>query len=96
MIYKSLFVDRSTGIYNAGTGIKTTMRQQIEGMIEVFSNGNKKSKIIECPEKRDCDDFVMDIQNIKDELGYVPEYDYITYLKDYKKEMELERFNKNK
>lgn len=94
MIYKSLFVSINTGIYNAGTGVKTTMRQQIEGIIKVFSPKNRPSKIIECPEKRDCDDFVMDITNIKEELGYEPKYNYISYLEDYKKEMELNRFVK--
>lgn len=94
MIFKSLFVDRDTGTYNAGTGVKTSMREQIEGMIKVFSPKDKPSKIIECPEKKDCDDFVMDIENIKEELGYEPQYDYISYLEDYKKEMELNRFIK--
>lgn len=96
MIFKALFTNKNTGYYNAGTGIKTTMREQIEGIIEVFSPKNKKSKIIECPEKKNCDDFVMDIQNIKEDLGYEPQYLYMEYLKDYKKEMELKRFNKNK
>lgn len=36
--------------YNAGTGIKTTLREQIEGMIEVFSPKNHKSEIIEKPD----------------------------------------------
>ncbi len=94
MIFKSLFVDRETGTYNAGTGIKTTMREQIEGIVKVFSPKENPSKIIECPEKKDCDDFVMDITNAKEELGYEPEYDYIAYLEDYKKEMELNRFTK--
>lgn len=94
MIFKALFVNRDTGTYNAGTGIKTSMREQIEGMIKVFSPKDKPSKIIECPDKKDCDDFVMDIENIKEELGYEPKYDYISYLEDYKKEMELNRFTK--
>lgn len=94
MIFKSLFVDRDTGTYNAGTGIKTSMREQIEGMVEVFSPKENPSKIVECPDKKDCDDFVMDITNIKEELGYEPQYNYIDYLKDYKKEMELHRFTK--
>ncbi len=94
MIFKALWVERETGIYNAGTGVKTTMLEQIQGMIKVFSPKAAPSKIIECPEKRDCDDFVMDIQNAKDDLGYEPEYDYISYLEDYKKEMELNRFVK--
>ena len=94
MIFKSLWANRETGTYNAGTGIKTTMREQIEGIVKVFSTKGKMSKIIECPEKKDCDDFVMDIQNAKDDLGYEPQYDYIAYLEDYKKEMELNRFIK--
>lgn len=94
MIFKSLFVNRQTGIYNAGTGIKTTMKEQIEGIIKVFSPKENPSKIIECPEKKNCDDFVMDITNAKEELGYKPKYDYISYLKDYKKEMKLNRFTK--
>ena len=94
MIFKSLDANLETGIYNAGTGIKTTMREQIEGIIKVFSPKDKPSKIIECQEKKDCDDFVMDIENAKKELGYEPKYDYISYLEDYKKEMEKNRFVK--
>lgn len=94
MIFKSLWVLLDTGVYNAGTGIKTTMREQIEGIIKVFSPKESTSRIIECPEKKDCDDFVMDIENAKLQLGYEPKYDYISYLEDYKKEMELSRFNK--
>ena len=94
MIFKSLSVDRTTGTYNAGTGIKTTMREQIEGIVKVFSPKENPSKIIECPEKKDCDDFVMDIENAKEELGYEPKYDYIAYLEDYKKEMKQNRFVK--
>jgi UDP-glucose 4-epimerase len=94
MIFKSLFCELDNGIYNAGTGIKTSMLEQIEGMIKVFNPKGKKSKIIMKPEKRDCDDFVMDITNIKNDLGYKPEYTYIKYLEDYKKEKELNRFIK--
>ena len=94
MIYKSMFTEKESGVYNAGTGVKTTMQEQIEGIIEVFSSKEKRSKIIYCPDKKDCDDFVMDISNIIDDLGYEPEYNYIKYLEDYKKERELNRFEK--
>ena len=94
MIFKSLFVQLQTGVYNAGTGVKTTMREQIEGIVKVFSPKDKPSKIIECPEKKDCDDFVMDIENAKRELGYEPKYDYISYLEDYKNEMKQNKFRK--
>lgn len=96
MIFKALFIDRDRGVYNAGTGVKTTMREQIEGIIKVFAPESSKINIIECPSKKNCDDFVMDIQNAIDELGYKPEYDYISYLKDYKKEMKLDKYVKIK
>ena len=92
MMYKALFANVNGGIYNAGTGIKTTLRQQIEGMIEVFAP-NSGVKIIERPEKSSFISFVMDIENAENELGYRPEYDYISYLKDYKKEQELKKFD---
>lgn len=95
MIYKSLFADVDGGVYNAGTGIKTSMREQIEGIIKVFSPQDHQSKIIECPDKKNCDNFVMDITNAREDLGYEPEYDYISYLEDYKKEMESTKYEKN-
>jgi UDP-glucose 4-epimerase len=92
MMYLSLFVDKEGGTYNAGTGIKTTLREQIEGMIEVFSPIGKKSKIIEVPEGSTFTSFVMDIENLRTDLGYEPEYTYIKYLEDYKRERESDRF----
>jgi len=93
MMYLSLFVDRDGGTYNAGTGIKTTLREQIEGMIDVFSPIGKKSNIVEVPEGDSFTSFVMDIDNLNVELGYEPEYTYIKYLEDYKRERELKRFD---
>lgn len=93
MLFKALFAPVDGGTYNVGTGIKTTLRQQIEGMVQVFSPKNAPSRIIECPEKPGFTSFVMDIENARQDLGYSPEYDYIAYLLDYKKEMESGRFN---
>ena len=36
----------------------------------------------------------MDISNAQSELGYEPQYNYIDYLKDFKKEMEIKKFDK--
>ncbi len=82
MLYKAIVVDRECGFYNVGTGTAVTLKEQIEGMIEVFSPEGKKSKIISCPEKPNSREFVMDITNAKAELGYEPEYFYLDYLKD--------------
>lgn len=93
MVYKAMFADVDGGTYNVGTGMKTTLRQQIEGMVEVFSSEGNKSKIIEKIDKPSFTSFVMDIEPARKDLGYEPEYDYIAYLKDYKKEMEQNRFD---
>lgn len=93
MLFKAMFASVDGGTYNVGTGVKTTLREQIEGMVEVFSPKDSPSKIIEFPEKPTFTSFVMDIEPAREELGYVPAFDYISYLKDYKKEMEQNRFD---
>ncbi len=93
MMYKALFAEVNGGTYNAGTGIKTTLREQIEGIIEIFSPKDHKSMIIEKPDGDGFVSFVMDISNAREELGYSPQFTYLEYLKDYKKERELKRFD---
>lgn len=93
MMYKALFAQIDGGTYNAGTGIRTTLREQIVGIVEVFSPKDRKSEICEKPDGDTFTSFVMDIENIKQDLGYNPEYTYIKYLEDYKIEREEKRFN---
>ena len=93
MLYKALFASVDGGLYNVGTGKKTTLRQQIEGMIQVFAPEGSSPRIIEYPEKATFTSFVMDIENARRDLGYEPQYDYISYLEDYKREMEANRFD---
>lgn len=93
MMFKALFADIDGGTYNAGTGIRTTLREQIEGMVQVFSPDDHKSEIIEKPDGAGFTSFVMDIENAKRELRYNPEYTYLKYLEDYKKEQEIKRFD---
>lgn len=91
-VYKALFADCESGYFNVGADLMVSMRNQIEGIIKVFSPKDKPSKIILCPEKRSCDDTHMNISKARELLGYEPEYDYIKYLEDYKKEMNSDRF----
>jgi len=93
MMFKALFVGISGGTYNAGTGERTTLLEQIQGMIDVFSPSNNPSIIISKPDNPGFTSFVMDISNAKQELGYEPEYSYIRYLEDYKVEREQKRFD---
>lgn len=89
--YKACFVDRDYGFYNIGTGVGITLLDQIKGMIEVFG-GEKKSNILFTPEKPNAPQYIMNIDNARSELGYEPQYDYISMLRDMKKEREINRF----
>lgn len=92
VIEKSLTANVDGGMYNVGTGVGTSMREQIEGIIEVFSPINRRSQIIERPEKPDTASYIMDVTKTINELGYHPKYGYLSYLKDMKKEMEENPF----
>lgn len=91
MLFKAIFVNREEGYYNVGTGTGTSLLDQIKGMIEVFGNANHKSSLIMRPDKPNAPQYVMDITPAREELGYVPQYNYIDMLKDFKKEMEKQR-----
>ena len=91
MIYKSCFVNKDYGHYNAGTGVGVQLIDQIKGIIEVFSK-EKQSRMIFMPEKPNAPQYVMNIDNAKMDLGYQPQYTYIEMLKDIKREKELARF----
>ena len=91
MLYKALFVNRECGYYNVGTGIGTSLLNQIKGIIEVFSPEESKSDLIMCPNKPNAPQYIMDITPAREELGYEPQYDYISMLNDMKKEMENQK-----
>lgn len=92
MICKAVEVDREEGFYNVGTGKPVTLKEQIETIIKVFSPKDHPSEIIYCPEKPAGGGFLMDVENAKEELGYEPQYDCLKLFEDYKKEMEINRF----
>ena len=83
----------ATGIYNLGNGMPVSLDDQIRIAVDVFGAENHKSEIVYRPDKPNGRDFVQDITKNITELGYKPQYDYRTYLEDYKKEMEVNRFH---
>lgn len=93
MLYKALFVNRNCGYYNVGTGVGTSLLDQIQGMVEVFSSPNKQSQLIMRPDKPNAPQYIMDITPAREELGYIPQYSYIDMLKDIKHEMEIAENN---
>lgn len=87
MLYKALFVGLEYGYYNVGTGIGTTLEEQIRGMIAVFSPRGRQSPLRYLPDKPNAPQYIMGIENAREDLGYSPEYDYIKMLEDFKLEM---------
>lgn len=94
IIEKCLSSDGASGVYNVGTGEVVTRRDQIQGLIDVFGDKDHPSRIIVRSDKPDSPIYLLDISKTKSELGYEPHYDYLTYLKDLKHEMEINRFEK--
>ena len=90
MLYRAVFVDRNCGYYNVGTGVGTSLLDQIQGMIEVFGTPGKESELIMCPDKPNAPQYIMDIAPAVSELGYKPEYTYRKMLLDFKREMEIQ------
>lgn len=82
------------GIYNVGRGIGISMEEQVQGIVDIFCPKGKKSEIVYCPEKKDSPQFILDVSKTINELGFVSKYDYISYLKDFKIEMQVEPFKK--
>ena len=93
IVEKTLTANVDGGIYNIGSN-GSTLKERIEGIIDVFSPESKKSKIIYCPEKRSAQQFVLDIRKTVNELGYEPKYSWKDYLIDFKHDMGTQPFAK--
>lgn len=88
LIVNAIHSKTAQGMYNAGTGIPTTLEEQIIGIIKVFSDPNNKSKIEYCPDKPSQISYLYDISKAEKELNYKVNYPYIVSLKDMKREMD--------
>lgn len=96
MMYKALFASVEKGHYNVGTGVGTSLLDQINGIIEVFGEEGKKSKLIMRPDKPNAPQYIMDIEPAIRDLGYEPKYDYISMLQDFKLEMNRQQNQKGR
>lgn len=81
------------GIYNVGSIHQVTLEEQIDGIIEVFTKDRQSKKIL-YPDKPNALFNHLDITKTINELGYSPKYSYRDWLKDFKKELEENRFVK--
>lgn len=93
LVEQSIESDIDGGIYNVGNLKQVSLEEQIEGIIQVFTE-DKKSEKIYCPEKPDALFNHLDISKTVADLNYNPHYSYIEWLKDFKLEEENNRFEK--
>jgi len=85
--------DTAHGSYNVATGIRTTLEQEVRGVIEVFGPPDKKSEIIYRPDKpNNLHIYLYDISKAQRDLGYEVKYPYMKMLQDYKIEIAKQRF----
>ncbi|MDG5800314.1 NAD(P)-dependent oxidoreductase [Marinilabiliaceae bacterium ANBcel2] len=92
IVEKGIEKSEVCGTFNVGRGVGVSLEEQITGIVDIFSKPEKKSKIVYRPEKPDGRQFVHDITKTKEELGFEPMFDYITLLKEFKREIEMNRF----
>ncbi len=86
-----LFNGKDCEIYNVGTGIPVSLKEQCQAIIDVFSPKEKPS-VIEYHPGKSGGGFLMDITNAKEDLGYEPVMDVHKLFEDYKYEATLNRF----
>jgi UDP-glucose 4-epimerase len=80
----AILSETARGIYNVGTGIATSLEQQIRGIIEVFSPEGHKSSVVYRPEKKSQASYLYDISRTENDLNYEAKFPYIEMLKDMK------------
>lgn len=93
LIKQCIESNRGGGVYNVGSPHQVTLEEQIDGIIEFFSN-EKVSRKIYRPDKPNALFNHLDISKTIEELGYNPQYNYIDWLKDYKEEERVNRFER--
>lgn len=93
MVEKVILTDKKKGLYNVGTGVETSLEEQIRGIVEVFSSNIDEIVVSYRPELPSNPEYIMNIENARTELGYSPRFLYRDLLIDLKEEMEKDRFS---
>ena len=82
------------GFYNIGSPKRVSLDEMVHGIVDIFSPTGAKSEITYDPTKSDTLQSMLDWSKTARELGYKPEYDLLTMLRDFKKEMQEEPMKK--
>jgi UDP-glucose 4-epimerase len=93
-IIGALKSEKANGLYNIGSGKGITIEDEARAIIKVFSPPDNPSKIIYQPDIEEVRkrSYIFDISKAKRDFDYSCKYSYEEALRDYKKEMEKNRF----
>lgn len=88
--------NKAKGLYNMTSGNAVTLSEQVEVIIDVFSDKNNKSVITyEKTTKNNTPSYLFSIEKAKKDFNFVPEYaDFKRMMLDYKKELEAGFYTK--
>lgn len=92
LVERCIASDGHGGYYNVGNGVQTSLRDQILGIVEVFSPQENPSPVTYDPAKPDPLTNAFDISKTVRELDWRPQYSYLDQLRDFKAEMQRETF----
>jgi len=85
--------NNARGVYNIASGVAVPLIDVAREVIDVFSSIVKKSEIVFVDKPCPAQSFVFDIEKAKKDFGYVPDFvPFRKMLLDYKREIELSRF----
>ncbi len=85
--------DRAHGLYNIASGVRTSIEEEVKGVVEVFCSPTRKSQIIHRPDKPNIPrTYLYDISKAKRDFGYTVRYPFLKMLEDIKQERARQRF----
>jgi UDP-glucose 4-epimerase len=85
--------NRAHGLYNIASGVRTSLDEEVKGIIDVFSSPTRRSEIRYRPDKPNIPNtYLYDISKAKRDFNYKVCYPFMEMLRDIKLEMESRRF----
>jgi len=83
---------KASGLYNIASGVRTSLEEEVRGIIDVFSQPGIDLQVVYRPEKPNHVTYLYDIQKAQRDFGYAIRYPLRRMLEDYKSEMQIKRF----
>ena len=85
--------NRAHGLYNIASGVRTSLDEEVKGIIEVFSSPEHRSEIRYRSDKPNIPNtYLYDISKVKRDCNYEVHYPFMKMLQDIKHEMSCQRF----